>query len=45
MNIKQNKEVDQISGKRYDSHNDETKTFSLFTGLREPFIQSTPGIE
>ena len=33
------------SGKKYDPHNVETETFTLFTGFTEPFIESTPGIE
>ena len=43
--MKQNKEVGKISDKRYDPHNVETKTFTLFTSLTEPFIQFNPGTE
>ena len=45
INIKQNKEVIKISDTKYDPHNAETETFTLFTGLTKPYIQSTSGIE
>ena len=45
ISIKQNKEVVNISDKKYDLHNVETETWTLFIGLTEPFIQLTLGIE
>lgn len=40
--IKQNKMIVKISGKRYNRHNAERETFTLFRDLIEPFNQSVP---
>ena len=43
--LKKKKEVVKISGKIYNPHNVEAETFTLFTGVTNPFIQSTSKIE